>query len=468
MTAVEASAETAVERLPRRVRWGYGGGEWANAVMWTAFSSLFLYYITDVVHGDAALAGALMMIGSLWNTVLQPYIGLVSDRRPARLGRRRPFLAAAAAPFAVSSWLLFTDPGFTGTLRAVYYLLVVLVWFSSLTTFYVPYSTLGAELTPSTRERTALSTVRTAFSQVGALVGAISLLLLHGWLEPMLGGSKKGGWSAAAAVVGLVATAGILTTWHTSRGRERTDVQEHTLQWRDIIGLLRSRCVRLLMGLTAFGWTPLSVTAAVSVYFGVHVMGFSEDTASLVMLCWFVAGLAWLPLVSLLTRKLGKQHTYVVFTLAWLIVQCLFLLPHPYIDKAFWGLVVLSAPGSMAVAVTGWSMLADLTDAEQLRTGKRNEGAVYGLGAFAQTGMAAVAVLMVGLVLSAVGYDGDGTPDSTALLAIRLLMSVGTAIWLIPGMIFALRYPITTARHQAIRAHLESGEGDRDDLVRGL
>lgn len=468
MNAIGTAEACSADRLPRRVRWGYGGCEWANAVMWTTFSSLYLYFFTDVLHGSAALGGLIMTLGSVWNTFLQPYVGLRSDRLEGARGRRRPFLIASALPFAISSWLLFTDFGLSGAARNVYQVVVVMAWFTSLTTFYVPYGTLGAELASSSDERTALSTVRTAFSQIGALVGAVTPLMLHGWFEDLLGGSEAAGWSAAGAVVALGATTGIVITWYTSRGYELTAAEESTATWRDTLGLLRSRCVRLLMGLTAFGWAPLSVTATVSIYFAVHIMGFSEGTASLVMLCWFVAGLAWLPLVSYLTRRLGKKYTYALFTLVWALVQSLFVLIGPDDVLAFWLLILVSSVGSMAVAVTGWSMLADLTDAEQLRTGKRRAGAIYGLGAFAQTGLAAVAVLLVGLVLSAVGYDGEGTPSTDVCFTIRLLMSFGASIWMVPGLLCCWRYPLTPMRHRAIRDCLETGNGDRDSLIRGL
>ncbi|WP_439680970.1 MFS transporter [Embleya sp. MST-111070] len=85
-----------------------------------------------------------------------------------------------------------------GRRRATYYTAVALARFTSLTVFYVPYGALGAELSTDPTERTALPSVRTAFSQLGALVGAITPLALHGVLGDALGGSDKAGWSAVA------------------------------------------------------------------------------------------------------------------------------------------------------------------------------------------------------------------------------------------------------------------------------
>ncbi|MGC0416402.1 MFS transporter [Embleya sp. AB8] len=447
--------------LPRRVRWGYGGGEWANAVMWTAFTTLFLYYLTDVVGAGPALGGFAMMVGTAWNAILQPWVGLRSDRHRSGRGRRGPFLLAAALPYALTSWLLFTDFGLTGAARAVYYPVVVLAWFTSLTVFYVPYGALGAELSTDYAERTALATVRTAFSQLGALLGAIAPLALHGVLGDALGGGDRVGWSAAGAVCALSATGGLLVTWRTSRGCEPVVVEpaEDAQGPRASLELLRSPTLRLLLGVLAFGWAPLGVTGAVAIYFAVHVMGYAEGTASLVMLTWFVSGLVWLPVVRRVADRIGTSRTYVLFTSVWAVLQCLFLLPGRGDDALFWALILLGSAGSMAVAVTGWSMLADVADREELRTGRRCEGAVYGLAAFAQTAVAALVVWLVGLTLAAAGYSGGDDPDAGARTAIRVLMSVGTAIWLLPGIWCAGRIALTRADHAQVRRELANRHG---------
>lgn len=463
-----APGQRSSPRLSRWTRWSFGGGEWANALMWTAFSGLFLYFFTDVVGGNAAFGASLMLAGTVWNTVLQPYVGLRSDRSRSKYGRRRPFLLAAVGPYAVMSWLLFTDPGLSGAAQIAYFAIVILGWFSALATFYIPYGTLSAELTDDVTERTSLSTIRTGFSQIGALVGAVTPLALHGSLADLLGGSERVGWSATGALCAFLAAGGLLLTWRTTRGLERLSHQEAALHWKQAVAVLRSRTVRLMLLMTGFGWGPLSALAIAAVYFAVHIMGYSEETASLVMLCWFLAGLAWLPLVQRLTNRIGKKHTYLAFTITWAILQSLFLLAHRGTDIFFWALVLASAAGSMAVAVTTWSMLADICDLEQLRTGRRSEGVIFGLAAFAQTGVGALAVWVAGLTLSAVGYHGGDNPGGSARNAIAILMSVGTAIWLVPGILCALRYPLTTQRHAAIQRRLKDGTSNREELLRGI
>lgn len=459
----------AAARLPRRVKIGYGGGEWANAVVWTFFYALFLYFLTDVVGVGAATAGVVMMVGTIWNAVFQPFVGVWSDRLRSSRGRRRPFLLFAALPYGVASWLLFTDWGLGATGTVAYMVVAVLFYFTCLALFYVPYGALAAELTSDYDERTSLNTFRTLFSQVGALVGAAAPLALNDVLGGLLG-SERAGWSAAAAIMGVLSTLGILWTWRATRGREH-HAQAAAVRLRDVLGALRNRSFRYLLVAYVLGWAPLNVIGAVSIYFAVYRMGYSEDYASLVMLTWFLVGLAWLPLVSWMSKRYGKRATYIVFTLTWAAIQCLFLLPGPGDAVLFWIAIVLSSAGSMAVAVTGWSMLADVTDVDELLSGERREGMYYGVIAFAQTATAALVVWLAGLVLELVGYQADVEQTATAMWGIRLLMSVGAAVWLVPGAFFCWLMPLTKRRHEAVLAAIEArkaGEPWETDEVRAV
>ena len=437
-------------KLSLWVKFGYGGNEWSNSLIWTFYYALFLYFMTDIVRLGAVFAGTVIAIGTLWNAVFQPLVGVWSDGLRSRWGRRRPFLLAVAVPYAVVSWLLFTDWGLGTTPTKLYFVVIVLAYFTCYTLLNVPYGALAAEMTQDYDERTSLNTWRTGAAQIAALMGGALPLVLAGVFES-IGGSAAFGWSAAAAVLGFISIFGILLTWRVTRGYEL--FPEHTrVALRDVLGTLRNRSFRYLIGLYAFGWAPVSVLGAVAIYFARYQMGYSEAYSSVVLLVWFASGMLWLPLVTFSSRRLGKRWTYIWFVAFWAVVQMGFLLVRPGDSVLLYALLVLSSGGSMAVAVIGWALLADVTDVEEYTSGQRREGIYYGVIAFIQTGMAALVVQGCGLVLGWTGYQADVAQSATALWGIRLLISVGAVVPMLLGIAFCYLMPLTRAKHAAVLA----------------
>src|SRR5262245_5103050 len=76
----------------------YGFGDLAQAMRITTFQFAMLPFFTDVVLLAPWLAGLAKTVGLVWDGVNDPIMGYVSDRTRTRLGRRRPYLLAAAVP----------------------------------------------------------------------------------------------------------------------------------------------------------------------------------------------------------------------------------------------------------------------------------------------------------------------------------------------------------------------------------
>ncbi|MEI6725692.1 MAG: MFS transporter, partial [Actinomycetes bacterium] len=168
--AAEPRPEAA--RLSLRVKLGYGGAEGAGSLLWTVYYTFFLFFLTDVVKMRAGAAGFIVLVGSLWQALFTPVVGIVSDARRWKWGRRRPFLLASAVPYAIVAWLLFTDLRLTPAWTFVYFLVVTLLYFSVFTLEDVPYTALAAEMTQDYDERTSLVTYRTGWSQLVTIIGA--------------------------------------------------------------------------------------------------------------------------------------------------------------------------------------------------------------------------------------------------------------------------------------------------------
>jgi GPH family glycoside/pentoside/hexuronide:cation symporter len=169
------------DRLRVSTKLGYGAGEFSSSVFFTVTTVILLIFLTDNVGLSATLAGTALLVGKLWDAVIDPVIGYLSDRTRTRMGRRRPWLLFAALPFAVTFALMFRNPGLS-TQASLF--LWTLLSFMALSTAYpcanIPYNALLPDLTRDFNERTSVTGYKTIFAVAGTLIGAGAAVPLIG------------------------------------------------------------------------------------------------------------------------------------------------------------------------------------------------------------------------------------------------------------------------------------------------
>ena len=125
----------------------YGLPGLATLFTFTMFTTYGLYFFTNVVGLSGKFAGLIMTIGTLWDAVTDPLVGIISDNRDPRKGRRRPFLLVCAIPFGIVTWLLFTAWDFVEIQQKIYFIIVALLFYTFQTLIDVPYTSLSGEVT---------------------------------------------------------------------------------------------------------------------------------------------------------------------------------------------------------------------------------------------------------------------------------------------------------------------------------
>ena len=98
-------------RLGAPLKIGYGAGEFSSSIFFTVTTVVLMIFLTDNVGLSATLAGTALLVGKLWDAIIDPVIGYLSDRTRTRMGRRRPWLLFAAIPFAIAFAQMFRNPG---------------------------------------------------------------------------------------------------------------------------------------------------------------------------------------------------------------------------------------------------------------------------------------------------------------------------------------------------------------------
>jgi glycoside/pentoside/hexuronide:cation symporter, GPH family len=183
----------------------------------SALYMLFLY--TTVLALPARLVGLAAALSLVWDSIIDPVIGRLSDGTRGRFGRRHGWMLAGAVGTAVGFVALFSPPqGLPTWGLFVWLLLTWLLLRTSHSMFTVPYLALGAELSTDYDGRTRLVGYRAVAAQVGAIMASGLALAVffsgNGGTDSRLEAASYANMAialgCAIAVAGVVAVAG---TW---------------------------------------------------------------------------------------------------------------------------------------------------------------------------------------------------------------------------------------------------------------
>ncbi len=437
---------TAAEPLSLQTILAYGIGQLGLSMMGLAVYVHLAKFYTDVALLSPALVGLAVMLGRVSDAFIDPALGFVSDSTQTRWGRRRPYLLSSAVPAAVCFYFLWVPPTAlaTGSLFAYFtatYLFLFIFW----TVGTIPYHSWGAEISLDYHERTRLVAVRELFSVSGIVLGTLGPpIALHFYSEP------RAAFAAMAAVFAVIGTITILVP--TVAIRERPEFQgRHPLPpWEGFLTTMRNRSFRTLLGTYFFTSVAGAVPAPLIPYMADYVLKRPELLAPFILV-YLLVGVLSLPLWVRLSHRLGKKDTWSIsLVIAVLVSSGMFFLG-PGRTTLFFVMLALggiSLGGSMALPA---SMQADVIDADELETGKRREGAYFGLWALVTKSSAAITLFIALQMLGWAGYVPNVEQTPQVILTMRLLYSVFPGICYLAALVIFQRYPITQAAHQDIQ-----------------
>lgn len=160
---------------------GYGLGDTASNFFWKTFEYFLLYFYTDVFGLSAKAAGTMLLVTRIWDAINDPLVGYLADRTRTRWGRFRPYLIWGAIPFAISGMVTFYTPNLGPTGKLIYAYVTYLLVMTCYTAINIPYGALMGVISPSSLERTSVSTYRFVLAFVGGIIVQYFMLDMVAW-----------------------------------------------------------------------------------------------------------------------------------------------------------------------------------------------------------------------------------------------------------------------------------------------
>ncbi len=457
-------------RLDLSTKLFYGFGSVAFGVKDNGFSYLLLLFYNQVIGLPATLVGLALMIALVFDAVVDPMIGQFSDNLRTRWGRRHPLMYAAALPMAILYVALWNPPHWDHQ-KLFYYLVFMAISIRAVVSFYeVPSSALAAEFSTSYDDRSILLSYRYFFAWVGGL--AINLLAFAVLLAPdathKIGQLNPVGYGRYGLVASVVIFVSILVSTagtHKQIPYLKAPPPQRHLTPGQVVGEMReSLNNRSFLFLLAAGITAALATglgASLNNYFNTFFWGFTARQISLLTLGVFLSAILALSAAPALSKRFGKRATSITFTILSVVVGLgpLFLrlagLMPPNGSQAllwiiFWTSIVNTT--FIIVAQTmGSSMVADVVEAAELKTGRRSEGLFFAASAFVGKAVSGFGILAAAMLIEVIHLKAGSNPATISPEVTRNLALVyaPTIIALhAVGLTLLLGYKINRASHQ--------------------
>jgi glycoside/pentoside/hexuronide:cation symporter, GPH family len=170
---------TALEhKLHLQEKIGYALGDAAANLVWRGALAFLAVFYTDTVGIPALAVGVLLLIVRLQDGMSDIIMGMIADRTTSRWGKFRPWVLFSAPVLGVFMVLTFTTPDLGATGKLIWAYATYIGLMLAYTVNNVPYSALMGVMTPSSVERTNLSSWRFAGAFFGGFVVMVGTPLL--------------------------------------------------------------------------------------------------------------------------------------------------------------------------------------------------------------------------------------------------------------------------------------------------
>jgi len=426
------------------------------------------HFYGEVLKLPLGIMGLIFIATRVIDAIQDPVIGLVSDKFTHRGPRGRLTFVAMMLPLMIGGFYMLFDPPdslFTQpTMLALWLFAALFVVHLGYAGVSISYHAHGAELTNEYNERTRVTVGREIFGLLGMTLAVVLPTVFTAWYGEQTGYIYMG---MAFLPIALLFALPTLTYSPGSvypavvREDPETHVRyfrgwlislapmltrptawfERSLTLRTLVPFfapMKNRLFRRLLLVFIVNGAALGVAVSVMLFYVEHVLKGGKLQAGIILLVYFGAAAASVPLWLMLSRRLSK-------TAAWFVAMVVTVIAMSFgfflgAGDFIWFLPIAIVTGLGIGADYGLppSILADVINSEEGKDTQGDTGAYFGLWALSTklaTAIGAAGSLPVAALL---GFNpASGQYDTSALvfvyIAVPVLIKIvaGLLIWFI-------------------------------------
>lgn len=439
-------------------------------------SMYFTVFLTNVVGMDLQHATFIIMIATIWDGVNDPLMGIITDRTRSKYGRHRRYLLWSIPILVVAYSMLWNSFGLDAkehpTVCVMYYAFAYILYKTAYTMIEVPHTAMLPTLAPEYNKRTQYTSVSYIFNSVGMIPSYIILLIFLSVFgsSGTLSRESKMPFMLTGIVLSIVYACAVFATFKTVKEPSSLDEEPPKLDLifaiDEYIQVFRSKAFRDYFSMSFFWQMARSFYSTSSIYFITYLANLYKYYPIYNTFAGVFESLAF-PLNYALTMKKGKSKCGAVVTPFMIIGLGLLLFVKtgsPEGNSSIIPLVLMILGGAVlypfgmsGLGFVGNNVMPDLTDVDEMITGRRREGVISTCNTMVKQVVGGVMTFLVGTVLKYFGLvtGNEGVyiqQNDTAILGIRFCVSILPMISAVVAYLLLKRFKMTKDDHTMIRA----------------
>lgn len=456
-----ATSDDAPQKLKLSTELAWASGSFATGALFNGMALFALFFMTNFLGIPPAIAGTIILVTRVYDGIIDPVIGAVSDRTNHRWGPRRIYLLIGSISLGASFALFFNQPVVDGTSAIIITTLILMLYSTAYSVFTIPYLAMPPEIAPSYDGRTRLMSFRVFFLMAGVIGGSVGAPLLIKLSGGDLAGYQNMGLILGALAVILCLVVFFGAAYLPSKPRPIPEKSESTLKllaspFVDSARVFANAPFRVLTLVKLCQLAVLSTVLACTPYFFGFVLKMGPEQIGQYFFFFGVSGILSIPLFRMIIARFGKRESYIVLIILYGLGLASWYLWAPgepeYLFTVRAIFIGICSTGTLLCAL---SMLPDTMEYDRLQSKQSREGIMSGVFTFVENVAGALGPFIIGLLLQANGLIPGTDPDiqqpEAVLNAVQLGVSIVPAIFCLIAIPLLMTYRLDAKMLEKMR-----------------
>ncbi len=431
--------------------------------------SMYHQQFLNFVEGmSTGMSGIISTIGGVIDAVTDLSMGFITDRTKSRFGKHRVWLIAGLPVLLIGYFMKWYSFGISGTGNTtalfIYYLLASLIYSSGYTMINIPHVAMLPTVAPKYFERAQYKIVEYIFNMFGMFPSFIFMSIVLGgtnMVNPSPADRNK--YLICGIVFVIYFCWAPLVTFFSTKEKSSLDLENPPIDYkyfiREYIQVFRNKAFRQYFLINLFYGFSKSFYSYADQFYIRSIADRYNHFANLNTIGG-AAEIAGGPFNYFLTRYLDKRTCGLVMMPMMVIGLLLngFVTPKSPVFILYIATILynfgFSGPGFVISNIQ-----PDVTDVDELITGRRREGVITTFYSFVRKTINSFVTGFLGIFLQLIGYDTTNLEkiEYAALstqteFGLRLLVSWLPTIFAITSLILIFRFKMKKRDHEIIQS----------------